>query len=92
MRNSLFPAFKSASETARSRPSSTDSFKIRANTDDDVFAGNDGYSTNPFHPSFQGSQDDVGDEDKQLALLDANPVSIDAQGIYPPTACIFAAK
>lgn len=91
-KGSLFPTIKSASEAARSRPSSTDSFQIRANTNDDVFASTEGYGANPVHQPFEDQEDGIDNHDMQLTLIDANPVSIDAQGIYPPTACIFAAK
>lgn len=77
---------KSASEAAGSRPGSTDSFQVGANTDDDVFAKN-GESA----AAFQGtaSLDGRDSVDAGGHLAEEN---VDAQVLYPPTACIFVAK
>ncbi|KAJ3493409.1 hypothetical protein NLG97_g4750 [Lecanicillium saksenae] len=80
---------KSASEAARSRPGSTDSFQVGANTDDDVFAEDDdsGLSTSGVRITGQDCPPDVDE-----LFPEPGAPSIDAQGIYPPTACIFAAN
>ncbi|KAJ6786454.1 hypothetical protein PWT90_03339 [Aphanocladium album] len=76
---------KSASEAARSRPGSADSFQVGANTDDDVFAEDDDSGLSSSGVSFVGPEDDDH-------YLEPGVSSVDAQGIYPPTACIFAAN
>ncbi|OAA60144.1 RNA-binding protein [Cordyceps fumosorosea ARSEF 2679] len=82
-------AKRSASEAARSRPGSADSFQVGANHDDDVFAEDDDDSA-----SVSGAR--TSEEDPSTSHMGQLPgdkiPSVDAQGIYPPTACIFAAN
>ncbi|KAM3545485.1 hypothetical protein ARSEF1564_001647 [Beauveria bassiana] len=77
-------AKKSASESARSRPGSANSFQVGANTDDDVFAEDD--ESTASISSGNGATDHPGE------FSEVGIPSVDAQGIYPPTACIFAAN
>ncbi|KAJ4147295.1 hypothetical protein LMH87_001829 [Akanthomyces muscarius] len=85
----LLFAKKSASEAARSRPGSADSFQVGANTDDDVFAEDD---DSVLSVSAAGAAEADGTSEHSEELQEAGVPSVDAQGIYPPTACIFAAN
>ncbi|ATY61682.1 RNA-binding protein [Cordyceps militaris] len=80
-------AKRSASEAARSRPGSADSFQVGANTDDDVFAEDDDSVVSGAHVSDRDGAIDHDEESPETKIP-----SVDAQGIYPPTACIFAAN
>ncbi|CEJ91378.1 hypothetical protein VHEMI07096 [[Torrubiella] hemipterigena] len=79
---------KSASDKARSLSPGSESFRVDANVEDDVFAGN--MSTHPaagLINRFKEMQVDISNA-REIANDRSNVV--DAQGIYPPTACIFA--
>ncbi|XWW94236.1 hypothetical protein V2A60_002179 [Cordyceps javanica] len=82
-------AKRSASEAARSRPGSADSFQVGANTEDDVFAEDDDSAA-----SISGApaSDEYSAAEHSDKFSGSKVPSVDAQGIYPPTACIFAAN
>ncbi|KAK5998926.1 Meiotic activator RIM4 [Cladobotryum mycophilum] len=90
----------SSSGMAEPRPSGSSAFQVGTTQDDDVFTEtvkteeNDDESTVEIiiSPINEGASSSSKEEETSQSLVPMSPVHIDAQNIYPPTACIFAAN
>lgn len=72
--------------------SNISAYQMNSLADDDVFTEDASRESNSsMHVSNQGF-DILRREGRELGKSSARPIPVDAQGIYPPSACVFVAK
>lgn len=71
---------------------SSSTFGTGPNDEDDVFAGGNDQVPEDSHVVTQEYEDAYADDEEETALVPTEVPQVDAQNIWPPTACIFVAK